>query len=443
VHHLDKPYQSGSYVFAPGSYVISAAQPKRVFVKSFLEQVNYPDNTWTRSHADNSPVRPYDLAGYAMNEHMGVDAIPILEPLRNISMSVAKEFVSPPKGTVAGGGDGYILDHSSNDAVKAMNRLFAKGYDLSWIKEGFTHENVYYDPGAILVKGGGGLKSDLQAMADELGLSFQGAPSRISGGTIPLKTPRLGMYKRYAGGNMDEGWTNWLLQDFEFKFTSLFNKDMKDPSVAQNYDVIIIPDDSADTIIKGTTRRRGGGEQSDEDIPEEYRGGIGDEGVENLEAFVRNGGTLITFNGAYTFAKQLFDLPVEDTLTGVSTKEFWCPGSTLNIAVDNHHPIAYGMPQNALALYRRSPSLQVSAIDRGANVSVAARYHERNLLQSGWLIGEKYLSKKPAVIEFQVEKGKVIILAFPAQSRAQTHGTFKFLFNGIFYGAADGTTPAT
>ncbi len=49
VHRLDKPYQVGSHVFAPGSFVISTAQPKRVFVKSFLEQINYPDNTWTRS----------------------------------------------------------------------------------------------------------------------------------------------------------------------------------------------------------------------------------------------------------------------------------------------------------------------------------------------------------------------------------------------------------
>jgi hypothetical protein len=32
------------------------------------------------------------------------------------------------------------------------------------------------------------------------------------------------------------------------------------------------------------------------------------------------------------------------------------------------------------------------------------------------------------------------VLAFPAQHRAQTHGTFKFLFNGIFYGAAEEVT---
>lgn len=73
-------------------------------------------------------------------------------------------------------------------------------------------------------------------------------------------------------------------------------------------------------------------------------------------------------------------------------------------------------------------------------IAVAARYHEENILQSGWLIGEQYLSNKPAVLEFKIEKGKVIVLAFPAQHRTQTHGTFKFLFNAIYYGSAvDGT----
>lgn len=438
VHRLDKAYKYGSYIFSPGSYVISTAQPKRVFVKSFLEQINYPDNTWTRSHGDNSPVRPYDLAAYALNEHMGVDALPIMEPLRNISMSIAEPFVSPPAGTVAGSGDGYILDHSSNDSIKAMNRLLAKGYDVSWIKKGFTHENITYAPGAIFIKGGASLKADLQALAEKLGLCFRKAPAQLNGGTIALKKPRLGMYKRYAGGNMDEGWTNWLLQDFDFKFTSLFNKDMKASGLARNYDVIIIPDDSVAAIVEGRQRRYGGGgAQSDEDIPEKYRGGIGDKGVANLKTFVNNGGTLITFNGAYAFAREHFDLPLRNTLEGVPTKQFWCPGSTLNIAVDNSHPIAYGMPKNTTTLFRQSPSLLVSAIGGEANVAVPARYHEQNLLQSGWLIGEKLLSNRPVVIEFQVEKGKVIILAAPLQFRAQMHGTFKFLFNSIFYGAAD------
>ncbi len=216
---------------------------------------------------------------------------------------------------------------------------------------------------------------------------------------------------------------------------------MKDASVAQNYDVIIIPDDSADAIIEGRVRRFGGGESSDEDIPEEYRGGIGEEGVENIKQFVENGGTLITFNGAYEFAKKVFDLPLEDTLTGVPSQGLLLSRARRSTSPSTRaHPLGYGMPQNALALFRESPSLQVSSGDFKDGVSVPVRYHEQNLLQSGWLIGEKYLSKKPAVIEFKIEKGKVIVLAFPAQHRAQTHGTFKFLFNAIFYGAAEEVT---
>ncbi len=437
VHRLDKPYQAGSHVFSPGSFVISTAQPKRVFVKSFLEQINYPDNIWTRAHGDGSPIRPYDLAGYALNEHMGVDAIPVMEPLRDISMTVLRDLASPPTGNVSGGGDTYILDHSSNESLRAMNRLLEKDFEVHWVANAFTDGNAHYAPGTILVKGDSGY---VKALSNELGLDFQSPSKAVRGKGYKVDKPRLGMYKRYAGGNMDEGWTHWLIKDFEFDLTSLFNKDMKDASVAQNYDVIIIPDDRADAIIEGRVRRFGGGESSDEDIPEEYRGGIGKEGVENIKQFVKNGGTLITFNGAYEFAKKVFDLPLEDTLEGVPTKDFYCPGSTLHVSVDTSHPLGYGMPQNALALYRRSPSLQVSSGDFKDGVAVPVRYQEQNLLQSGWLIGEKYLSKKPAVIEFNIEKGKVIVLAFPAQHRAQTHGTFKLLFNAIFYGAAEEVT---
>jgi hypothetical protein len=322
----------------------------------------------------------------------------------------------------------YLLDHSSNESIRAMNRLASKGHELSWLREAITHDGVSYPPGAIMISGGANLNADVEALALDLGLLFTAAPDQISGGRYQLKPPRLGMYKRYAGGNMDEGWTNWLLKDFEFSFTSLFNKDMRDATLPGKYDVIIIPDDSPQRIIEGA---------DGEDIPQEFRGGIGKEGVENIKTFVKNGGTLITLNGSYLFARQLFELPVEDTLTNVSTKEFYNPGSTLKISVDTTHPLGYGMPQNALALFRRSPSLRVSSGDFADRVKIAARYHEQNLLQSGWLIGESFLSMKPAIIEFQVENGKVILLAFPAQHRAQTHGTFKFLFNAIYYGPAE------
>jgi hypothetical protein len=342
-------------------------------------------------------------------------------------MTALREQAPYPEGTVAGRGDTYVLDHSSNESFRAVNRLLKEGYDVSWIAEPFSNQGTDYLPGAILVSGGSNLSSYLGTLAADLGLNFQSVSNRV-GGVYKLKAPRLGLYQRYAGGNMDGGWTHWLLEDFEFPLTSLKNKDMKDSSLIENYDVIVIPDDTAERIIEGL---------DEEDIPEEYRGGIGEEGVENIKQFVKNGGTLITLNGAYELAKKALELPVENTLTDVPTKEFYNPGSTIKIRVDRNHPLGYGMPRNALALFRRGPSLQVSAGDFKDKVAVPVRYHEQNLLQSGWLIGERYLSNKPAIIDFQVEEGKVVIIAFPAQHRAQTHGTFKFFFNAILYGAAE------
>ncbi|KPK91232.1 hypothetical protein AMJ80_07525 [bacterium SM23_31] len=428
VNVLNRLYRVGSRTFTPGSYVISCAQPMRAFVKSFLEQVYYPDNTWTRSHGDQSPLRPYDLAAYSISEHMGIDAIPIEEPLRGIDMTVLRSEAVVPKGTVSGSGNSYILGHASNESFRAVNRLLNEGFNVGWITQGFSHEDNYYSPGTMLVRGGSNLRSYVQTLADELGLNFVSAPAQMSGGMLSLKPVRLGLYKRYAGGNMDEGWTNWMLQDFEFEFTSLFNKDIKDTQLSQKYDVIVIPSDGTRQIVNG----RGGA-----NVPPEYRDGIGEEGVENIKQFVLNGGTLVTLNGAWDFARELFDLPVQNALSGVSSKDFYCPGSTVKISVDTNHPLGYGMPENALALFRSSPALRIPAGVFIENMSVPALYQKENILQSGWLIGERFLSNVPAVLEFQVGKGKVVVIAFPAQHRAQTHATFKFLFNAIYYGSAD------
>ena len=88
----------------------------------------------------------------------------------------------------------------------------------------------------------------------------------------------MGLYKRYAGGNMDEGWTNWMLQDFQFPFKSVFNKDVKDKNFYKSYDIIIIPSDGTNRIVNGA---------SGNDVLLEYRGGIGEDGVENIVKFVK------------------------------------------------------------------------------------------------------------------------------------------------------------
>ncbi len=430
VQRLDAPYQVGSRVFAPGSLVISTAQPMRAFVKSFLEQVNYPDNQWTRAFEDHAPLRPYDMASYSMSEQMGVDAIPVLEPLRAIRMSVVEGWVQVPAGSVDGAGSAYLLRHDANESLRAVNRLLAQGFTVEWMEDPFERGGAYFPPGTMLVSGGGELEGEVRRLSSELGLDFQAAsPAAVPGSRLRLAAPRLGLYKRFDGGSQDAGWTDWLLSDWEFEHDLVMNEDMRAGRLNDRYDVLILPSDNTSTIIEG---------DDSEETPPEYRGGIGEGGVAAVRTFVENGGTLITLNSAWDFVREVFDLPLRDAVADVPGSEFWCPGSTLHIDVDTSHPLAYGMPARALALFfRGTPSLRVSTGDLEDGVKVVARYADENLLQSGWLIGEDYLTTQPLALEFDVGRGRVLVLGFPAQNRAQTHGTFKFLFNGIFYGAAE------
>jgi hypothetical protein len=446
LHRLGKMLRMGSRIFPRGSIVISCAQPMRAFILSFLEQVNYPDNAWTRSHGTQEPLRPYDLSGYSVSEQMGVEIAPIIHPLTELpglTLGKIQGDILPPKGRVRGEGEkGFIFEHRYNDSFKAVNRLLKKGTEVYWTQEGFKNGPRFFPPGTIIAgsEGKTDLKAEIQTLSQELGLDFYSLQQDPPGNLLKLKQPGLGLYKRYAGGNMDEGWTNWLLKDFEFSFTSLFNKDIQNGKKIKDFDVIIIPTDTYDRIVTGFEDDKTKEEQEKESkkIPPEYRGGIGKTGEENIKKFVENGGTLIVLNRAYSFAAKVFELPVEDSIANISKKEFYCPGSTLKLKVDTTHPLGYGMPVNSLGLFRRCPVLKVSAGDFKDGVSIPVRYERENILQSGWLIGEKYLSEKPAVVEFKVKKGKVIILAFPVQHRAQTHGTFKLLFNAIYYGTAEG-----
>jgi glutamine amidotransferase-like uncharacterized protein len=165
--------------------------------------------------------------------------------------------------------------------------------------------------------------------------------------------------------------------------------------------------------------------------PPEYRSGIGEEGVKALKAFVENGGTLITFGGSCRFAIEKFSLNVRNVVENISTKDFFCPGSTLKATFNNTHPLAYGMPSKGLVLFRSSLAFAISPSQHNERYETVVRYADKDLLRSGWLIGEKHIAKKAALVSAQHGKGQVVLIGFRTQHRSQTHGTYKLLFNSL------------
>lgn len=373
-------------------------------------------------------MRPYDMATDTMFEFMGVRVDPVDEPVKG---DLAKLTAAvPAAGKVGTGGAAYVFDGRLNDSFRAVNMLVEKGVALRRVDK--AGDGVR--PGDFLV--GPGSEAVLAEVAKTTGVDFTALKTNPTQGVHDAKRLRLGMYQRYGGGNMDEGWTRWLLEQWGFPYKSIMDAEVKKGGLEANYDVIIIPDDSTFQITgerppAGAGGPGGGFGGSPDSVPPEYRSGIGADGVNALKAFVQKGGTLVTLGNATGFAIDRFALPVRNVLAGVPTKEFFCPGSTLHAIFDPANPLAYGMPSEGLVLFWSNQAFELNPTESNENYEMVVRYPGRDLLQSGWLVGEEKLFGKAAMISAKVGSGKVLLVGLRPQARATTHATFKLLFNAL------------
>ncbi|HYV11636.1 MAG TPA: M14 family metallopeptidase [Pyrinomonadaceae bacterium] len=235
----------------------------------------------------------------------------------------------------------------------------------------------------------------------------------------PVKQPvRVGIYKGWTS-NMDEGWTRYIFDTFNVPYTSVRDTDMKQGALSSKFDALIFTSQSATQIINGN----GVGT-----MPQEYTGGITEAGVKNLKEFVSNGGMLICFDNACDMAIKEFNLPLKNTLEGVRSSEFYCPGSIVALDVDNKNPIASMLPSSVPAYFINSSAYTAAA---DANVRVIARYAKENVLLSGWLLGEDKLSGQIALAEVNVGKGRIVLFGFRPQHRGQAWATLPFIWNAL------------
>jgi hypothetical protein len=244
---------------------------------------------------------------------------------------------------------------------------------------------------------------------------------------------RVGLYKSYVA-SMDEGWTRWIFDQykhqpeplgFKLSYVSVLDAEVRAGSLWEKFDSIIIPAQSAQQITDGLSKDR---------YPADVAGGLGAAGVESLNKFVEDGGTLITLNEASQFAIDKLGVPVKNVLEGVPPKDFYCPGSILKIKVDTSSPIARGAPllessrDESIAWVEGSLAFETTSPD----ARVIARFADaKELLLSGWLLGGEKLANKAAIIEVKRGKGRIVMFAFRPQYRGQSIATLPFLFNAI------------
>lgn len=431
VQEVTEPFEHEGRAYDAGSYYVTMAQPKRGVIRWLLAQNFYPDNHHTR-RPDGSPISPYDLSTHTMAEFMGVRVDRVrthLEaPMTRVAWEIDAEGEVPiPAGEVASGSAGYVVDGRQNAAFQAVNRLFDEGVEVRRVVDA---EHPDLRAGDFLV-GANASENLLGEVARETGVDFLPLEADPGAAARPVERRRIGLYHRYYGGNMDEGWTRMMLEDFGFPYDSILDPDVTAENLTEGYDVVILPYDDLEMFL--------GPEPSPNDwganYPPEYRSGFGEEGAQALETFVRNGGTLVTFGEAGDLPIEMFDLPVRNVLEGLPSSEFWAPGTTVHVRVDTSHPVGFGMPEDALALLGvqgvNHQAYEIIRHDHNERVEPVVNFIERDIMQSGWLVGEEHLSERAALVTVQHGEGTVVLVGFRPQHRGQTHGTLKILFNTL------------
>lgn len=433
VQQAKDEFRLGGRVFPAGSFVVSLAQPKYGVIKYLLGRTFYPDNYWTRN-PDGSPIM-YDTATDTVGEFMGVNVVPLNEQPCPCGLAPVTTVERPAHSVSTGAG--YLFDPRLNDSYLAANRLIAKGAKV-WRFDQPVFLPEWKDccckglpAGAFYVENAPGLGEKLSALSQELGVEFAAVAAAPSLPKHELKPLRVGMYQRFWGGNMDEGWTRLVFEQFGVPFVSLRDADIKGGKLSEKIDVLIIPGDRERLLVGPDNMPEPPGSRAwpIPPAPPEYRTGLGKDGAQAIAEFVKAGGRLVAMDGSADWAITTCGLKVRNVVAGASWKDFYCNGSTLNVKINTADPLAYGMPAEALVLNMGSPTFEITEQFWPDHYRIIAEYPKQDLLQSGWLIGEDKIAGKPCMIAAKCGKGEVILIGFRTQFRAQAHGTFKFLFN--------------
>ena len=330
-----------------------------------------------------------------------------------------------------------------NDAFIAVNRLMANGEQVNWLRNAIEVGGVSYPQGTMYVPAGDSTASRLALLAEEIGLSFVGVDTEPSGSALRLQPVRIGLWDTYGGSNTS-GWTRWLLEQFEFPYEVVYPQTLDSGNLIDRFDVLIFESGAVSTELDRAGNARAQAAQPDpESLPEKYRERLGafssDRTVPQLRRFMNAGGTVLGIGNSASLGYHA-GLPIANALVDRSTgrslpmEQYWAPGSVHRVRVDNSNPLAYGLPEQLDVYFARNPIFRMTP---RSGVRRVSWFDSGETLRSGWVLGEQYHRNGVTVIDADVGRGKLFLFTPLITFRGQPHGTFKFLFNGIFYGGAE------
>ncbi len=494
VHKLNGAVETKEGKFGAGSYVVRMDQPYSRMADMLLD---------TQYYNVNDP-RPYDDTGWTLGPLRNVKTVRVKdEKILDAGMTMID---GPAKvtGKIEGDGKaGFVVNHTGESAVTQL-RYRLKDVKISAAEAAFKIGEKSFNAGSYIIKAEGNpgdLGAKLTKEVTDLGLTATALDKLPEVAQHSVSTPRIALVHTWIN-TQNEGWYRIELDRLGIPYEYISDQEVgRMTNLRDKYDVMIWGPvgGSAQTIVRGIPKFS----DSEAPIPwktsdltpnmgltpdqtDDIRGGMGIQGVANLQRFIEGGGLFVTVGGNAS-------LPIDfGMVSGVSIQEprtLNVRGSVINASfADRRSPIAYGYDEKLAVYFSQSPLLQVAALSQGgggggagpggaqstgrptgrgtendpdivqgrkpsdtaaaaptpdpsqipplaARPRVVLRFatNEKELLVSGMLAGGSELAGKAAIVDVPVGKGHVVMFANNPMWRHQTHGSFSLLFNAILH----------
>ena len=452
VARLSEPVTVKEGSFAKGDYVVMLDQPYRNYAVDLLVPQKFPTET---------PYEPYDDVSWALSVHYGLTATRIDDEKIRSARIEAIAAATPAPGRVSGTGPVYLVKDTGQEALLAA-RFRLSRFKISIAEKAFTVGSTTYPAGSWILPAQDGLVSaDLEPVARELSLDFDGAAAAPKVETHDAPIPRLAVWHTWADTE-SVGWLRLALDQEKVPYDYIRDEEIRAGRLREKYDVILYGHTSLNLKdqVLGIDTKWGpmpytktpefpshGVPDSTEDIT----GGIGWGGMANLQEFLYRGGLLITLgNGSALALDGGLARNVRRT-TSVDT-----PGVELTVKFERpDHPLAYGYPKitsafrSEMPTYAVRPEYQRLVVlqwgtklpkrDRDPDAEKAAAAEKADkpkettppFVVSGGVKKGDDLEGQPAILDLPAGKGRVLAFNFNPIHRDLNHSDYRFLWNGI------------
>jgi hypothetical protein len=421
--------------YPAGSYLVKRDQPYGRLAKILLEKQEFPD----------ANLRTYDDTGWTLGLMLHAE-VKASSDKAILDAPVEPVDLVRPQGTLQSerGAAAFVVPHhgSANMATLRwrLGSLVVKAAERPFTAGGKEHPAGSYVIAAR--QAGHDVAGELRAQALSLGLDVMGLQELPSAPAHAVDPPRIAVYSTW-GSTQEVGWVRHALDAFGIPFELVYKERVRQGALRAAYDVVLVPNQGRTAkglVFDIETKGKPLDYRRSESFPalgaygesDDIRGGMGLEGLLELQRFVDAGGVLITL-GTASYVPAEFGLARVVNAQRPSSA-FYAPGPIVEAEiVKPDHSLFYGYPDKTVPVrYANGPLLSLPEADRERLVLMRYPGGAGSVL-SGLMKGADEIRNRPAIVDVPVGGGRILMFAGNPCYRWQNHGEFGMLFNALLH----------